>query len=75
MKSSEKTQKEIGLRFKNLRLQKGFTNYETFAVEYKLSRAHYWRIENGVTNMTIRSIVDILSIYDMSIEEFFQIKV
>lgn len=63
--------KKIGDKLKKLRIKKGFSSYEKFAIEYGLSRMHYWRIEEGKTNITIRSLITILSIHKISIEKFF----
>lgn len=66
---------EIGLRLKMLRESKGYTSYEHFAIENELSRMHYWKIEKGKANMTIRTLVRILMIHDCSIEDFFSIDI
>lgn len=63
--------KDIGIRLKELRIRKGFTSYERFAVEYELSRMQYWRIEEGKTNITFRSLISILNIHNISLEKFF----
>ena len=74
MKSDEKILKEIGERFKKLRIAKGYTSYESFAVDNDLSRMQYWRMENGISNITIKSLTRILNIHNITIEDFFEIK-
>ena len=64
---------EIGLRFEKLRKNAQFTSYEHFAIENNLSRMHYWKIENGKANITIRTLVKILNIHSCSIEDFFNL--
>lgn len=71
MKSEKKVLLEIGEKLKKLRIKKGYTSYESFAIDNDLSRMQYWRIEKGLTNITIRSLMGILEIHKMSIEEFF----
>lgn len=71
MINEAKELKKIGERFKKLRIKKGFTSYEKFAIEHELSRMHYWRMEEGKTNLTIRSIITILNIHKITIEKFF----
>lgn len=71
MKSEKKALLEIGEKLKKLRIKKGYTSYESFAIDNDLSRMQYWRIEKGLTNITIRSLMRILEIHKMSIEEFF----
>lgn len=63
--------KDIGESLKNLRIKNGYSSYENFAVEHDLSRMQYWRIEKGLTNITIRSLVKILNIHHISLEDFF----
>ena len=65
----------IGARLELLRIKKGYPSYEAFAIANQLSRMQYWRIEKGKTNITIKSLVAILNIHDITIEEFFKIKV
>ncbi len=64
--------KEIGFRLKELRIRKGYSSYENFALEYDLSRMQYWRIEKGLANLTMRSLITLLNIHEISIEEFFR---
>ena len=75
MKSVKDVQIEIGLRLEKLRKEKGFTSYEHFANEYNLSRMHYWKIEKGKSNITIKTLVNLLNIFEISIENFFEIPV
>jgi transcriptional regulator with XRE-family HTH domain len=67
--------KEIGERLKSLRIKKGYKSYESFAIDHDLSRMQYWRIEKGLTNLTFRSLINLLNIHKISIEDFFRMKV
>lgn len=71
MNSEKEICKEIGDKLKHLRLKNGYSSYENFAVEHELSRMQYWRIEKGLTNLTIRSLVKILNIHRVTLEDFF----
>ncbi|HWY38557.1 MAG TPA: helix-turn-helix transcriptional regulator [Bacteroidia bacterium] len=74
--NKEKTvQKEIGEKLKALRVSRGYSSYENFAVENELSRMHYWRIEKGLTNLTVGSLCRILNIHEITIEDFFTMRV
>ena len=75
MKFEKEVLEEIGLRFKTLRIEEGYTSYEHFAIENDLSRMHYWQIEKGKANITIRTLLNILSIHNCSIEDFFKINI
>jgi len=66
---------DIGIRFEKLRKEKCFTSYEHFANEYNLSRMHYWKIEKGKSNITIKTLVNLLTIFEISIEDFFEIPI
>jgi transcriptional regulator with XRE-family HTH domain len=67
--------KQIGKRFQYLREEKGFSSYERFAIEYDLSRMHYWQIEKGKVNITIKTLEKLLEIHEISIEHFFEIDI
>lgn len=70
-KSDEEILKMIGEKLRRLRLEKGFTSYETFAFEYDVPRMQYWRMEKGKTNITVKSLKRVLDIHNMSFSEFF----
>lgn len=74
MESEELVLQKIGNRLRKLREEKGFTSYEHFAIEYDLSRMHYWKIEKGKANITIRTLLKILAFHEMSIDDFFKIE-
>lgn len=61
---------KIASKIKRLRIQRGYTSYETFAYDNELPRVQYWRMEKG-TNFTIKNLLKILDIHQISIEEFF----
>lgn len=64
--------KDIGNKLAELRRKKGYTSHETFAYDHDIPRMHYWRIETGKTNLTIRSLMRILAIHNMTLNQFFQ---
>jgi transcriptional regulator with XRE-family HTH domain len=61
---------KIAIKLKQLRVEKGFTSYEDFALEYDLSRSYYWKVEKG-QNMTLDYLISILKIHGVSLKEFF----
>jgi transcriptional regulator with XRE-family HTH domain len=61
----------IGLKFQELRKKKGYKSYESFAFDNEIPRMQYWRIENGRTNITLKSLVKLLAVHKMTVEEFF----
>jgi transcriptional regulator with XRE-family HTH domain len=63
--------KEIGVKLAELRKQKGFSSHESFALEYDLPRVQYWRLEKGKANFTIKTLVKILTIHNIDVEDFF----
>ena len=71
-KAIEKTLKSIGNKLKKLRKEAGYTNYENFAFEYDFNRVSYGRIESGA-NITLKSLLRVLAIHKMTIEEFFKL--
>ncbi len=63
----------IGEKLRELRIAKGFTSYEDFAMEYNLGRRNYWEIEKG-KNIQMKTLINLLTIHDMSFYEFFKDK-
>jgi len=64
--------RNIGDKLKELRIKKGYSSYENFAVDNDLGRMQYWRLENGKTNMTLKSLLRILEIHELSPSDFFK---
>ncbi len=62
--------KLIGARLKQLRIEKGFTNYEHFAYDNSISRTQYGKYETG-SNIQILTLFKILRGLNISFEEFF----
>ena len=75
MKSDEDLLLEIGLRIKRLRELSVCSSYEKFAFDNDISRMHYWQIEKGKVNITIKTLNKILNIHKIEIEEFWKIDV
>lgn len=61
----------IAKKLKALRIAKGYTSYENFAWDNELPRVQYWRMEKG-TNFTIKTLLKILKVHDLSLKEFFE---
>ena len=62
--------KKLAKRIKQLRIQKGYSNYENFAFEHNLPRAQFGRYENG-EDLRFTSLVKIVKAFDMDLKEFF----
>jgi len=60
----------LGERFKKLRKEKGFSNYEQFAFDNELPRAQYGRYENG-EDLRFSSLLKVLKAMDISLKDFF----
>ncbi len=61
----------IAKKLVELRKKKGYSSYESFAYDHEIPRMQYWRMEKGKTNVTLKSLVKILAIHKMTVEEFF----
>lgn len=61
----------IAEKLKKLRIEKGHKSYETFAWEHNIGRMQYWKMEKGATNFTIKSLLRILKVHDLSLADFF----
>lgn len=62
---------KIAERLKELRIQKGYSSHENFAWDNNLNRVQYWRVEKG-TNITMKTLLAILDIHNISLSEFFK---
>jgi hypothetical protein len=62
---------KIAQKLKQMRLDKGYTSYETFAWENEINRVQYWRIEKG-SNITLTSLMKVLDIHNVSLKDFFE---
>ena len=60
----------LGSRIKELRIAKGYTNYENFAFDHDLPRSQFGRYEKG-EDIRFSSLVKILHAFNVSPEEFF----
>ena len=78
MAKQKKTEKQLDSRIlkiadklEKMRIDKGYTSYENFAIEHGISRMQYWRMEKG-TNFTFESLLKILDGHKMTLNEFFE---
>ncbi len=60
----------IGRRLKEIRIAKGYTNYEYLAYEIGMSRSQLGTYENGA-NITIATLVKILDHLGIGLSDFF----
>lgn len=70
-KSFKKILAVLGVRLAELREKKGFETLKEFTQKYDLPHIQYWRIEKGKANITIKTLVKILSIHNISLHDFF----
>ena len=62
---------KISAKIKLLRINAGYTSYETFANDVDIDRKQYWRIENGA-NITMKTLIILLNKHGISLEDFFR---
>lgn len=60
----------IGDRLRQLRKEKGYTNYEQFAFRNDIPRAQYGRYENGA-DLRVSSLLKVLKALNVSPKDFF----
>jgi transcriptional regulator with XRE-family HTH domain len=63
--------KRIAKKLRELRIEKGYSNHETFAWDNNINRVQYWKVEKG-SNVTIKTLLKILDIHNISLSEFFK---
>ena len=69
-KNIEPELRELGQRIRDLRIAKGYTSAEKFAIDHKLSRVSYTKSETG-SNLTYMTIRRLLKVFKISIKDFF----
>lgn len=67
---NEKRLIKIGDKLRDLRKKAGYKSYENFAFDNELNRVQYGRMERGA-NITVASLLKVLDIHKISLEEFF----
>lgn len=70
-KSEEEYLSKLSKRIKDLRIDRGYTNYENFAYENGISRAQYGRYENG-EDMRASTLFRIIRIFGLTPKQFFE---
>jgi transcriptional regulator with XRE-family HTH domain len=61
----------VGERLAELRVKKGYSTIKEFTQKYDLPQIQYWRMEKGKANITLKSLVKILTIHKVSLPDFF----
>lgn len=61
---------KLASRIRDLRIKKGYTNYENFAFDHDIPRAQYGRYENG-EDLRYSSLMKVIKALDVSVTEFF----
>lgn len=67
---NEEYLKKLGKRIKELRINRGYTNYEYFAFEHNIGRAQYGKYETG-GNIQFNTLVKIIKALNISVKDFF----
>ena len=61
----------VGDKLRRIRLEKGYSGYDFFAWENKLSPRQYLNMEQG-KNFTMNSLIKVLDIHGITLEDFFE---
>ncbi|MCZ4223504.1 hypothetical protein [Pedobacter rhodius] len=62
---------KLGLKLKDLRMAKGFTDLNKFAQENNLDCSQYRKYEEGTADITISMLFYVLNIFNLSMNDFF----
>lgn len=65
--------KRIGALLSELRIRKGYNTIKDFVTVYNLPMIQYWRIENGKANVTMKTLLHILTIHRIAVGDFFSL--
>ena len=61
---------KLAKRIRQLRIQKGYSNYEHFSYDHDIARSQYGRYEKG-EDIRFTSLVKIANTFNMTLQEFF----
>lgn len=70
-KYTQKQLENLAKRLRELRIEKGYTNYEIFAYDNNIPRAQYGRYEKG-QDLRFSSLLKVLKALNISLEDFFK---
>jgi hypothetical protein len=62
----------IGCGLTRLREGKGYDTIKQFAADHQLPFIQYWRIEKGKANITLKTLLVLLTIHGISLDDFFE---
>jgi hypothetical protein len=61
----------VGEKLAELRIKKGYPTIKEFTLKHDLPEIQYWRMEKGKANITLKSLIKILNIHKVSLQDFF----
>nr|MBK9651967.1 helix-turn-helix transcriptional regulator [Bacteroidota bacterium] len=61
----------LAARLRELRISKGYSNYEYFAYEHNISRSQYGRYEKG-EDIRFSSLIKLIKAFELTPSEFFK---
>jgi transcriptional regulator with XRE-family HTH domain len=67
----ESEYKAIASRLKEIRKERGYSNYEHVAYELGMSRSAYWKLESGV-NFQLKTLLKVCTLFNITLSEFFK---
>lgn len=67
----KKSHAEVGRRLRMLRQKQGFESAEAFSERYAIAPDQYKKMELGSRAITLTSLLKVLAIHQMTLEEFF----
>lgn len=62
---------KVGARMRQLRIEKGYSNYEHFAYDHEIGRAQYGKYEKGRDDLRLSSLYKVILAFGMTVEGFF----
>jgi transcriptional regulator with XRE-family HTH domain len=64
--------KAVGDRIKELRVKAGYSSHEQFAYDNSLQAKQVWRLESGKFDIKLSTLLRLLNIHGITLEEFFK---
>jgi transcriptional regulator with XRE-family HTH domain len=71
LRNSRELHTAVGEKLIQLRKIKGYENENDFARDFHLPPMQYSKLENGRTNLTVKTLVKVLAIHNTTLTAFF----
>lgn len=62
---------KITAKIRKLRIEAGYSSHVDFAEEVPMNRSSYCKLEGTAPNMTMKTLLRVLAVHNLTLKEFF----